>query len=1637
MVSGPYSDVAGAGSVIGSSGSFYYFAFPAGAGAYFRFRDPQGAVFSSSVVGYMNLLFPQGSTEAVVPQLEIMVNTIAQLIPSAPDGAYVVNAVGQTNYCSNAGSGAQWDDPSMRLQPGETFSFYTPENLVLTFAGRIDQANITNVFGDTTLALPLGSTRVLIPQYFTDDSIGEVLPSAPDGAYVVNAAGETNYCSNVGLGAQWDDPLMPLPPGNTFTFYNPTSEVWFIVFAGVPNPSLDGDFVVPRPSAPVYSTPYSFDTLVGRSTQGSDDGTGVDAQFNHPKAVTVSSAGGNTSLYVADRGNHTIRKLTLSGVATSFVGLAANPGAADGSGTAARFSSPGGVAADSAGNLFVADTGNHTIRKITPAGLVSTIAGTAGAAGATDGTNSDAGFYNPSGVAVDTLGNVYVADTYNHWIRKLTPVGTNWVVTTLAGSPGAFSGFADGTGSSASFHYPSDLAVDSSGNVYVADTYNSAIRKVTPAGVVTTLAGGSPGSLDGTNRAAQFELPYSVRIDSSGNLYVADTYNDTIRKMALVGTDWVVTTVAGSAGSLGSTDGTKSAARFNFPQGVVAVSGRLYVTDSANNSIRIILAGGVVGTLAGAVSAGDTDYPARFSYPAGVAVDGAGYVYVADRDNDTLRMVTPDGLVFTLAGSPGNPGTNNGTGSDVRFFSPSGVAVDSAGNLYVADRDNHAIRKLSADDGEVTTLAGLPGVSGATDGTGSAARFHSPSGVALDGAGNLYVADTGNDTIRKITPAGVATTLARYFYQPQGVAVDSATNVYVADTGDDLIRKVTPAGGVTTLAGGYIPPNGYFSYGSEDGTNSQFYSPAGVAVDSDGTVYVADNGNHTIRKVTPVGTNWVVSTLAGVPQFPGSADGVGSGAQFSSPSALAVDAAGNLYVADSGNNTIRKGALNQYAPTNPVPYVAPLRNGQLVVTLLPASGQLLPGQWRFPWDLAWRNSGVVVRNLAADNYTLEFRNLPGYLAYPPILTVAVTNGGPTYVTNQYYPTLNVLGTTNTGALTVNIGPGAPTGAGWRFLGETVWRSSGSTNAGLVPDTYDLEFAPVSGYSKPADRAVQVSASFTTVVSANYLLPQSPPAGVLLPVPVPTNSISDLSDYPYGFNGQLQSDLEVGYGSGVAVQPNVVLTAAHLVFDDQTLSYVSQVYWYLQEEAGVFTPEPLAARGWYVLSGYAAQRTNDFLGGLGPDQSSPQSRNLDVAALYFPSPVAGGGYGGYLPSDTVPNPWLTGTGQKMLVGYPVDGSVFGDASIVPGVMYVTGPQPSPLSLATNSVPGQQEVYVAPWLLSYPGNSGGPFYVQFNGYYYPAGVYLGTLYNGDVPYASLVRGIDSNVVNLITLAQTLGDAGTNGTGGGVITIIGGPGGLVPPTISVQLEPSTAVAAGAGWRVQGTTDWVSDPNYIYPVTNSSVVLEFKPIFGWDGPTNQNLTLTTGRNIITAYYTPSPALSVNPVGGLVASGLAGGPFTPGSITCTLSNAGAASLYWLAAKTVNWLSLSASNGMLVAGATTNVSISVNANANSLTAGSYSDTVGFTNLSNGLGNTTRSVSLLVSAHPPVQLSGVRRLTNGAVAMTLQGVTGRVYSIVTSTNLLTRLTNWAELLRLTNTAGQTVFTNPPPSSSPQYYRAKEL
>jgi len=437
------------------------------------------------------------------------------------------------------------------------------------------------------------------------------------------------------------------------------------------------------------------------------------------------------------------------------------------------------VAVDSSGNVYVADSGNSTIRKITPAGVVSALAGPAGQTGSTDASGSAARFYWASSVAVDGSGNVYVADMANSTIRKISPAGA---VSTLAGSA-LQSGSVDGTGSAARFNSPFSVAVDGSGNDYVGDCLNSTIRKIAPAGVVSTLAGlpEHTGSTDGTGSAARFFNPQGVAVDRSGNVYVADTFNGNIRKITPAG---VVSTLA---------DATGSAAYFYHPFGVAADgSGNIYVADTGNNTIRKITAAGVVSTLAGSAGqCGSTDgtgAAAGFCNPSGVAVDGSGNIYVADLYNYTIRKITPAGVVSTLAGSPGQSGSTDGTGADAPFYQPDGVAVDGSGNVYVADRLNSTIRKITPA-GVVSTLAGSPGQTGSTNGTGSAARFYNPQGLAVDGSGNIYIADTDNSTIRKITPAGIVTTvvgsaaergtiagpLPASLFRPAGVAFIPAT----------------------------------------------------------------------------------------------------------------------------------------------------------------------------------------------------------------------------------------------------------------------------------------------------------------------------------------------------------------------------------------------------------------------------------------------------------------------------------------------------------------------------------------------------------------------------------------------------------------------------------------------------------------------------------------------------------------------------------------------------------------------------------------------------------------------------------------------------------------------------------------------
>jgi sugar lactone lactonase YvrE len=580
-------------------------------------------------------------------------------------------------------------------------------------------------------------------------------------------------------------------------------------------------------------------TLAGRFTlpepsRGYADGVGTNARFDGPAGLAEDAAG---NIWVADSNNNAVRMLAPNRKVTTVAGSQV-VGAADGTGKAARFNQPMGIAIDKNGVAYVADYFNSTIRKVTAAGVVTTFAGTAGAVGMVNGKGKAARFANPSGLAFDQAGNLYVCDSGNHAIRKITRDGT---VTTVAGTGGS-AGWKDGPSLKAKFNQPRGVWADPSGVIYVADAGNQAVRAISNGTVRTLICGYIAlsansvqilaGKTDGSSWAARLDEPTAVLADSTG-LLIAERGNNCIRRYTTgVASDFVVSTYLGnSAGIYGGAADVCSIAACQNGDVVVAAP-----AQGHEGGIMRITPKGVVTCLM------DRNGSENFNC---VAVDGADVIYAglgntspgfcivdsngAQRSvSDDYRWVhnpvafafAPDGTIYMImgnaiaqlaadveedswAGISGMSGAEDGPRTDARFLDPSGIAVDGLGQVYVADTGNHTIRKIGLN-GKVTTLAGKAGKSGSADGTGSAARFNHPMGMAVDRGGNLYVADSGNHLIRKITPSGKVTTIggvagqrgvanglgkAARFNSPKAIAVDRNGNLYIADTGNSLVRR--------------------------------------------------------------------------------------------------------------------------------------------------------------------------------------------------------------------------------------------------------------------------------------------------------------------------------------------------------------------------------------------------------------------------------------------------------------------------------------------------------------------------------------------------------------------------------------------------------------------------------------------------------------------------------------------------------------------------------------------------------------------------------------------------------------------------------------------------------------------------------
>lgn len=551
---------------------------------------------------------------------------------------------------------------------------------------------------------------------------------------------------------------------------------------------------------------------------------------------------------------------------------------------------------------------NVRVACATPA--VQLWAGALGGYGNTNGAGAAVRFYYPTDVGYDAAGNLYVADLYNRTVRKVSPTG---VVTTLAGVPGQ-DGTSDGQGAAARFNSPGSLAVDPSGVVYVADWGANTIRRIDTSGTVSTIAG-TPflgGTQDGTGAAARFQNPGTLRLDASGVLYLND--NNSIRSITPQGV--VQTAYSGMTALAGlALDG----------------NGNAYLSDGSTNEIDIVhLATGTLTPLATGVSFPGWLALAPASSPTpGVVYVGGGAFY------SDIRSVAPGGSVSSFAGVATVSGNVDGKGPAALLWLVNGMVAESTGNVLFADSGNNAIRQVTAD-ATVSTRVGLGAHAGNVNGAGLTARFDGPNALATDDSGNLYLSDTGGlrkisaqgvvsavfaggaqipglavspagdvayfsqppaNTIYKVSGSGPPTVFAAGLNYPWGIGMDSQGNLYVAGRGDFTISRIASTGALATIAG----MAGVQGASDGVGTAALFWSPIAVAIDTDGTVYVVD-GN-AVRKIS---VNGAVTTIAGSAQTQGFKDGAGSAALFNSPSAIAIGPAGLLFVSDSGNNAVRQ-----------------------------------------------------------------------------------------------------------------------------------------------------------------------------------------------------------------------------------------------------------------------------------------------------------------------------------------------------------------------------------------------------------------------------------------------------------------------------------------------------------------------------------------------------------------------------------------------------------------------------------------------------------------------------------------------------------------------------------------------------------
>jgi len=732
---------------------------------------------------------------------------------------------------------------------------------------------------------------------------------------------------------------------------------------------------------------------------------GTSANLRWPQGVAVDVAG---NIYFAGYVLNSVYKLDTSGVLTRVAGTGIGGYSGDnGPALAAALWSPNGVATDASGDLYIADYVNFRVRKVTSSGIITTVAGVG-----TDGDSGDNGpatsaqFSELGGLAVDSAGNLYIADTASHRVRKVAP---NGIITTVAGTGVAGYSGDNGPATSAQLNSPYAIIVDAGGNLFIADAQNNRIRKVSPGGVITTVAGAGGAGFSGDTGpavSAQLNFPEGVALDSGGNLYIADTGNYRVREVATSG---IITTVAGNGtNNFAGDNGPATSAEFSSITAVaVTPSGDLIVSDPSDFRIRKICSGIVTTVAGGSYGNGGPAPSLGLSYPTSVARDNTGNLYVTDRDNSRVIKIAPNGIVTTVAGtgSRGYSG-DNGPAASAQLGEPEAAIVDGNGNLYIADSGNNVVRQIVASTGIITTVPISGGLNGPTalalDGAGNLYIGDSNNNrVRKMTAGGIVTTVAGNGTTGYSGDGGPATA-AQLGYFITGLATDTSGSLYISDYIDKVIRKVDNQGVITTFAGGgtAVPGDG------GPAASAQLSGPWGLAFDGLGNLFVADV--FRIRQITSSG---IISTVVGESCCTSSSDGGPAlFAQNVLTAGLTVDSSGNLYLPDLNHYSLR--ILTPVA-TQPVLTVASAHSGSftagqtgvytLTVTNAASAGstsgtvtlsEVLPS-WLTIASMqgtGWNCSGTSCTRSDA---------LSGGASYPPVtVSVNVAAGSPSQVTNQ-------------------------------------------------------------------------------------------------------------------------------------------------------------------------------------------------------------------------------------------------------------------------------------------------------------------------------------------------------------------------------------------------------------------------------------------------------------------------------------------------------------------------------------------------------------------------------------------------------------------------------------------------------------